>query len=227
MLADPAAGPAEIDEVHLAQAFAHCDLGQPGRARKLLSTPRATANPYNELLWKKIGAQLVQPGPAHDVARREALAAAAEAARGWSGRSLLIVWRIQARHADDAEAMSAARQGMAFASACGMHGQQLLFQAWLAERLARQGDTAQAVWLAKDSWRLMAEAGTGLTYRGVAWQALVEVLEPHDAALGRSIAHHAADWIFKTAAEHIPPAFRESFLHHNPCNAFLLAKVRC
>jgi hypothetical protein len=52
------------------------------------------------------------------------------------------------------------------------------------------------------------------------------VLEPHDAALSRTIAHSAADWIFRTVAEHVPPAFRESFLHRNPFNAFLLGKVR-
>jgi hypothetical protein len=52
------------------------------------------------------------------------------------------------------------------------------------------------------------------------------VLEQRAAALARAIAHHAADWIFRTAAEHVPPTYRESFLHRVPFNAFLLGKVR-
>jgi hypothetical protein len=92
--------------------------------------------------------------------------------------------------------------------------------------LAKLGDISQAVWLARDSWRLMADFCPGLVYRGVVWRALIEVLEQRDAALARAIAHHAADWIFRTATEHVPPAYRESFLHRNPFNAFLLGKVR-
>jgi hypothetical protein len=60
----------------------------------------------------------------------------------------------------------------------------------------------------------------------VVWRALIEVFEHRDAALARAIAHHAADWIFRTAAQHVPPAYRDSFLHRNPFNAFLLGKVR-
>jgi DNA-binding SARP family transcriptional activator/ABC-type cobalamin/Fe3+-siderophores transport system ATPase subunit len=227
VLADPATGPAEIDEVRLPQAFAFCDLGQPARARQLLLLAGAPAGSYTELFWKEVGAQVPQPGAQLDEARRLALAAAAQAAGKWSGRSLFVAWRIQARHAGDDDAVLAARRGVEFAVNSGMHGHQLVFQALLAQRLATLGDTAQAVWLAKDSWRLMAEFCPGLVYRGVVWQALIEVLEPHDAALGRTIARTAADWIFSTAAEHIPPAFRESFLHRNPANAFLLAKARC
>jgi hypothetical protein len=144
----------------------------------------------------------------------------------WTGRGLLSAWRIQASHGDDGEAVSAARQGAEFTSTNGMCGQQLVFQALLAQRLAKLGDAAQAVWLAKDSWRLMAEACPGLTYRGVVWHALIDVLEPHDATLGRIIVHSAADWIFRTAAERVPAPFRESFLHRNPANAFLLARAR-
>jgi hypothetical protein len=82
------------------------------------------------------------------------------------------------------------------------------------------------VWLARDSWRLMTDFCPGLVYRGVVWHALIEVFEHRDAALARAIAHHAADWIFRTAAQHVPPAYRDSFLHRNPFNAFLLGKVR-
>ena len=227
VLSDPASCPAEIDEVRLPQAFAYCDLGQPVRARQLLSLAQAPAGSYTELFWKEVGAQVPQPGARLDEARRQALKAATQAAGTWTGRSLLTAWRIQARHAGDGEAMLAARRGVEFTSSSGMRGQQLVFQALLAQRLARLGDTAQAVWLARDSWRLLAEFCPGLVYRGVVWQALVEVLEPHDAALGRTIVRTAADWIFRTAADHIPPAFRESFLHRNPANAFLLAKARC
>lgn len=226
VLSDPAAGPAEIEEVRLPLAFAFCDLGQPTRARQLLSQARAPAGSYMALFWKEVGAQVPQPGAALEEACRLALDAAAEGLRTWKGRSLLTAWRIQARHGQDEQAVAAARHGVEFASASGMHGQQLVFQALLARRLALLGDTSQAVWLARDSWRLMADFCPGLVYRGVVWRALIEVLEQRDAALAQEIAHHAADWIFRTAAEHVPPAYRESFLHRNPFNAYLLGKAR-
>ena len=226
LLSDPATGPAEIDEARLPLAFAFCDLGQPARVHQLLSLAQAPAGSYTALFWKDVGAQVPQPGAQLDEARRQALDAAAEAAGNWTGRTLLTAWRIQARHGGDDEAVLAARRGVEFTSASGMRGSQLVFQALLAQRLARLGDTAQAVWLARDSWRLLAEFCPGLTYRGVVWQALIEVLEVHDAALARTIALSGADWIFRTAAEHVPPAFRESFLHRNPFNAFVLGKVR-
>jgi hypothetical protein len=226
VLSDPAAGPAEIEEVRLPLAFAFCDLGQPTRARQLLSQARAPAGSYMALFWKEVGAQVPQPGAQLEEACRQALDAAAEALSKWAGRTLLTAWRIQARHGQDETAVAAARHGVEFASASGMQGQQLVFQALLAQRLAKLGDTSQAVWLARDSWRLMADFCPGLVYRGVVWRALIEVLKQRDAALARAIAHHAADWIFRTATEHVPPAYRESFLHRNPFNAFLLGKVR-
>jgi DNA-binding SARP family transcriptional activator len=226
ILGDPGTGPAEMEESRLPLAFAYCDLGQPARVRRLLSDVRAPAGSYMALFWKEVAAQVPEPGAACEEACRQALDAAAEAAGHWAGRTLLTAWRIQARHGQDATAVAAARQGVEFTSASGMHGQQLVFQALLAQRLAKLGDTSQAVWLARDSWRLMAESCPGLIYRGVVWCALIEVLEHHDAALARAIAHNAADWIFCTAAEHVPPAYRDSFLHRNPFNAFLLGKVR-
>ncbi len=228
VISDVSAGPAEIDESRLAQAFTFYELGQATRARQLVARAQAPADSYTALFWQEADAQLPQPAAQHDRAKRQVsqvLESAARAAIQWTGRSLLVAWRIQARHGDDDVAVPAARRGVEFASVCGMHGQQLLFQAFLAQRLAAQGDTAQAVWLAKDSWRLMAEF-CPVVYRGIVWRALIEVLEPHDAALARAIAHSAADWIFRTALEHVPPAFRESFLQRNSFNAFVLGKVR-
>jgi hypothetical protein len=174
-----------------------------------------------------VEARLPLPAAARHAAGQRALGAAARAVDLWSGRSLLAAWRIQAQYADaDEPAVAAARRGLEFTSANGMRGQQLVFQALLAERLARQGDCAQAAWLARDSWRLMAEFSSGMVYRGVVWRALIDVLQPHDEALARTIAHDAADWIFRTAADHVPLAFRDSFLQRNPINAALLGKVR-
>jgi hypothetical protein len=234
VIADTAASAAELLEARLPMAFAYCDLGQAARVQQLLSLAEPPAGSYMELFWKEVGAQLPQTGSRHDEARheqarREALEAAARAADRWSGRTLLAAWRIQARYGDDAdggEALHAARKGVEFTSASGMQGQQLVFQALLAQRLARLGDTQQAIWLARDSWRLMAEFCPGLVYRGAIWRLLIEVLEPHDAALARTVAHNAADWIFRTAADHVPAAYRESFLHRNPHNESVLAKVR-
>jgi DNA-binding SARP family transcriptional activator/predicted ATPase len=228
VISDVSAGPAEIDEARLAQAFTFYELGQAWRARQLVARAQAPADSYTALFWQEADAQLPQPAAPQDRAKRQVsqvLASAAQAAIQWTGRSLLVAWRIQARHGDDDVAVPAARRGVEFASVCGMHGQQLFFQALLAQRLAALGDTSQAVWLAKDSWRLMAEF-CPVVYRGIVWRALIEVLEPHDAALARTVALSGADWIFRTAAEHVPPAFRESFLQRNSSNAFVLGKVR-
>jgi hypothetical protein len=72
ILADPATGPAEIDEVHLAHAYAFCDLGQSARVRRLLSQPRSAANAYNDLLWKEVGAiqGATRRGPVPSARRR-------------------------------------------------------------------------------------------------------------------------------------------------------------
>jgi DNA-binding SARP family transcriptional activator len=228
VVSDVSAGPAEIDEARLAQAFTFYELGQATRARQLVALAQAPADSYTALFWQEADLQLPQPAAQHDRAKRQVsqvLASAAQAAIQWTGRSLLVAWRIQARHGDDDVAVPAARRGVEFASVCGMHGQQLFFQSLLAQRLAALGDTSQAVWLAKDSWRLMAEF-CPVVYRGIVWRALIEVLEPHDAALARTIALSGADWIFRTAVEHVPPAFRESFLQRNSSNAFVLGKVR-
>ncbi len=226
VLSDPAAGSREADDASLAHAFAYCDLGQPARVHRLLSQTKAPADSFNGLFWKEVGAQMVQPTAQQHEARHRALEAAAEAARQWSGRSRLVAWRIQAHHADDDEAVAAARRGVEFATACGMGGQQLVFQALLAQRLAALGDTSEALWLARDSWRLMADFCPTMLYRGYVWRALIEVLEPHDASLGRTIVQSAADWIFRTASEDVPAPFRESFLNRNPANAWLLARAR-
>jgi tetratricopeptide (TPR) repeat protein len=228
VVSDVSAGPAEIDEARLAQAFTFYELGQATRARQLVARAQAPADSYTALFWQEADLQLPQPAAQHDRAKRQVsqvLASAAQAAIQWTGRSLLVAWRIQARHGDDDVAVPAARRGVEFASVCGMHGQQMFFQVLLAQRLAAQGDTSQAVWLAKDSWRLMAEC-CPVVYRGIVWRGLIEVLEPHDAALARTIALSGADWIFRTAADHVPPAFRESFLQRNAYNAFVLGKVR-
>ena len=226
LLADTAAGPEVLDAARLPLAYAYCDLGHTAQARRLISHAPTSAEPAHALFWNEVSVQAAQPGAPFEKARQRALQAAAQAASAWSGRHVLTALRIQARHADDELAAQAARRGAEAASAGGMHGQQLLFQALLAQRLARLGQPSEAVWLAKDSWRLLAEFSPWLVYRGVVWQALIEVLDPSDPALGQKIAHSAADWIFRTAADHVPPAYRESFLHRNPHNAFVLAKVR-
>ncbi len=226
VLSDPWAGPTETDEAALANAFAFCDLGQPARVRRLLSQANAPEHSFNALFWKEVGAGLVQPAAAHVEACHRALEAAARAAEQWSGRSRLVAWRIQARFAHDDAAVQAARCGVEYATACGMSGAQLVFQALLARRLGALGDTSQALWLAQDSWRLLADFCPAMLYRGLVWRALLEVVEPHRPALARTIAHAAADWIFRTAADHVPAPFRESFLNRNPANVFLLARAR-
>jgi hypothetical protein len=38
----------------------------------------------------------------------------------------------------------------------------------------------------------------------------------------RGVAERAVNWIYTTAGTHVPPEFRDSFLHRNPVNRELL-----
>jgi len=75
---------------------------------------------------------------------------------------------------------------------------------------------------------LAGAEGRDLTcaYRGELWLHCARALQAAgDTARAAAVLAEGQAWVRKTAAEHVPDEFRESFLHRNPTNAALLAMV--
>jgi hypothetical protein len=61
----------------------------------------------------------------------------------------------------------------------------------------------------------------------VAQNAIATLAEGNadDADEARTALRRAVDWITRTAAEHVPPEYRDSFLTRNPFNRELLTSA--
>jgi DNA-binding SARP family transcriptional activator len=227
ILCGPDASPHDIGLARLYLAMVYIDLGQPVRSVGLLEqADAAPPNPLHVFQWTELRVALKSCERGGQVLQKEAVSAAASAIAGRSGRTLFPIWRVLARFAGDDEAIQAARHALDYCAQAQAQGHRVVFQTLLAQRLATTGQTAEAVRLVREAWATPPEVTPSVMYRGQLWRAMIEVLDGQDAALCQRITRTATDWLFRTAADHIPPAFRESFLHRNPANAFLLAKAR-
>jgi hypothetical protein len=65
--------------------------------------------------------------------------------------------------------------------------------------------------------------GTDDLYRGEIWLTAVSALMPVDAPAAVALLRKAVSWVKERAAQHVPEAARDSFLHRNPFNRDLLA----
>ena len=92
--------------------------------------------------------------------------------------------------------------------------------------LAIEVDPAAARQDALCALEIATEVGPVLSYRGELWLHCARALQAAgDTAHSAAVLAEGQAWVRKTAAEHVPDEFRESFLHRNPTNAALLAMV--
>lgn len=94
----------------------------------------------------------------------------------------------------------------------------------LAARVASSSDPAQAMGHVEAAMALFDTAGCSYAYRGEYWLNLGHALRAagqHERAL--HLVAEGAEWVRRTARQHVPEPFRDSFLHRNPVNVELLA----
>ena len=228
VLADPDASRAERDDACLLLAQCFNDMGQGARATRLLDQAESSQDDSPaQIAMLELRADLSTTREQTDAARRAACAAATLALEiNADRRRMYGAWRVLARFAVDDSGNLRCRHALDYAAGAGMAGLEMVFASLLAQRLVADGEHAAAARMARDAWqRLSAVPPQGL-YRVRVWSALVEALQRDDPDLAEVVANTACAWIYRTAADHVPPPFRESFLHRNPANACLLAKVR-
>lgn len=93
-------------------------------------------------------------------------------------------------------------------------------------RLAAEADPAAARQDALCALTLATEVDLVQSYRVELWLHCARALQAAgDTAHAAAVLAEGQAWVRRTAAEHVPDEFRESFLHRNPTNAALLAMV--
>jgi DNA-binding SARP family transcriptional activator len=89
---------------------------------------------------------------------------------------------------------------------------------------ARLGQHEQALGDARAAWALTAQVSIVTGYALDPWAHCARAfVAAGDAAAAAEVAHRARQWIEGIVQDHVPPAFRDSFLHRNPFNRELLA----
>jgi DNA-binding SARP family transcriptional activator len=198
-------------------------LGQHARAQQvlqsLLGQPEVVLSAafWARLLDERLRCELGQP-PGDGLARAEALLPA-------SGRlDLRLPLRIeQTAQAPAAMALQMLERVVDEALALGFRGHALAALLRAAERAATiDGDRALA--LARRALALAAQGVTSLLDPAERWlQPARAALAAGEVQLARQWAEEGAAWLRATAQQHVPPEFRDSFLHRNPVNRDLLA----
>lgn len=218
--------PSQRDEARLTLVLALADMGQTARALHLAKAePVADDGPFAHA-WYEGLAGLDGATAASWEAR--ALASAERLLAGpTERRHRFAAWRLVVRfHADTERALALGREAMDYARQGGMSGQWVTLAACTAARLAAVGRQAEAHRLAGPAWQLSRSTLPTWMAPGRVWLALHDVLTVTDEALARELLAHAAAWIYRCAADHVPATFRESFLHREKAHAELLRRAK-
>lgn len=222
-LASAIPGAVSLANAHRASIF--WQLGQPARTRQLVA---------------QIAADAAAILPAR--VRRHQLAARLARADGRSGRAELeagladlgpggragLCALLQLELAADlggAAALALLESVRALAAAHGRRGQ-VLESHVRAAPVAAALDPVLARHHVEQALALAQQVDLVGIYRGTLWLNCGQALQAiGDAGPARAVLREGADWVRRTAANDMPEAFRDSFLHRNPVNAALLALV--
>ncbi len=218
--------PSRVPVARMHRAHVWLDLAQHARAQQVLAGDGlALARrmpPRYGVRWRVLLARLARRLGQHAEADEMlAEAAAAVPAQGWPELGLLVrTEQALGRPADEAAATLA---GIAQdAAAGGLGGAELgalLHRAWLAP------DADQAVLAAERALTLMARAEALHTDRAWRWLAPARALaRAGRAAEAEVLAETGREWLRRTVATQVPPAFADSFLHQHPVHRWLQAE---
>lgn len=95
-------------------------------------------------------------------------------------------------------------------------------EARCAQSAARAGEPARAAGHAREALARLRETSPTNLYRGEIWLAAAEGLQASAPGERAAVLQEARTWIHATAAQRVPEACRDSFLHRNPVNLALL-----
>lgn len=209
--------------VRAMRALAYLQLGQTARARQTLPayTSDSDISPLDHLVLGLI--ERAAPGARALRAEehfRRADPSPRMASTAMSLAEVALVYRIESMA--PAAARSAAADLATLARRRGQNGVAIAALAQLARASAVCGERGAVRDAARDALALMERFHPEVVYRGDVWLALATALrtiDDDDAAARIEMA--AAQWIETTAREHVPDAFRDSFLERNPANRSL------
>jgi DNA-binding SARP family transcriptional activator len=206
-------------------AGAYLWLGQPQRGRKVL-----TELPADAPVWLRATRLIMQakltwrPGPTERALLEEARTLAAAGIGRW-----YIVARVDldlARVAGGAEAAATAARIAAEAlqrEQIALHWQALTGQ---IDVLLRAGRTTEAARVAHALLSALGDAFPGPAYAPEVWWFAHAALHRAGDPASAGPLCRARDWIHDVAEHHVPPDFRDSFLHRNPINRQVLETAR-
>jgi DNA-binding SARP family transcriptional activator len=106
-----------------------------------------------------------------------------------------------------------------------MYGYRLATEARLARCLAALGEPAAARRHVDAARALGQRYQPDGLYIAELGQIVVDVLQPLDPDAAATALGETVGWIYRTAAAHVPPAFRNSFLQRNPVNRALCLRA--
>jgi DNA-binding SARP family transcriptional activator len=208
-----------MTEQRLALLFLH--LGQPARAQPLLATPRPGLPPGIAMYRRVLQAELAQRLGGDAVTPiREALALVPD-----SDDVFHRIATLSASHllpAPEAEALAASLAS--WAAVRERFGLALSGHVRAAARAADQGAHERALPHVEAARVLARDYQPESFYLGELWPVAARVLQ----ACGRldearQALRQGRDWVMALHDQHVPAAFRDSFLHRNPANRDLFA----
>jgi DNA-binding SARP family transcriptional activator/tetratricopeptide (TPR) repeat protein len=205
-------------------ALAWIQLGQYARAQRLLAQPPAVEVPRAQAMWLAARAELARlaAGSAGEAVAsiRQAMALLASDTENGSYR-IVTLFATAIVPPDEGEALATALA--AWANARERFGMALAAHVRAARCALAQNAAARAAPHVEAALRLAPEYEMDSMYRGELWWVAHRTFAAcGDAPSARRALDEGCDWVHAVARQHVPPQFRDSFLHRNPVNRELL-----
>ncbi len=201
------------------RALAYLRLGQPARARQNLPSfdSDADVSPLDHLVLGLIERELHGSSAKAQAHFGKADPSPRMASTNMSLAEVARIYQIDGLPAEDARA--AASELAVLAQRRGQNGIAVAALAQLARAAAACGERGSARDAAMQCRTLLARWCPDAVYRGDVWLWLSTAYRTlGDAQVAADTAREAVDWIESVAREHVPEAFRESFLERNVVN---------
>jgi len=205
-------------------AIAWMQLGQFARAQRLLTKDHGDPAPRSQAMWAASRAELarLQAGKMAEAQRQIRLAI--ELLEPWPEDGAYRIDTLFATAILAPEEAEPLATGLAaWASARERHGMALAAHMRAAAIAQSIGEWRRALPHVEAALRLAPDFEMDSMNRGELWLAAYRAYAAAgDDALARQVLDEGVGWVRGVASAHVPPEFRESFLHRNPVNRELL-----
>jgi tetratricopeptide (TPR) repeat protein len=197
-------------------------LGQLARAQQDLDAAAAVdAPPLAQGRRETVQAQLLALlGQDARPAFERAAALLGQGARALSRHRLALA---RCTVLDPADALATAGEVLDAATAAQRVGLMVGARTRLCQAAFALGHAAEAARHARQLATLADGDGSDDVYRVEVWLAAQRALATTDPALAAAVLAKASAWLERTARDHVPEPFRDSFMHRNPVNRELLS----